>query len=124
MDRLTGDAYAWLNSRSEEERRRDQKMRDIRDAMGDREKIVKDQLIKKPPEDYIENLYLSVEVFEKLLPYTIQTYGCDNLVLGSDYPHPDTFFPHTLPRLMKLKTVSDEDKEKIAGRNAQRLLGL
>ena len=102
----------------------DQKKRDLRDAAGNREDIVKDQLIKKPPEEYVENLYLSVEVFEKLLPYTIQTYGCDNLVLGSDYPHPDTFFPHTVPRLMSLESISAEDKTKIAGENAQRLLGL
>jgi len=65
-----------------------------------------------------------VEVFEKLLPYTIQNYGCDHLVLGSDYPHPDTFFPHTVPRLMALESISAENKAKIAGKNAQRLLGL
>lgn len=124
MDRLTGDAYAWLSSKSEEERKKDQKMRDLRDAVGNREEIVKSKLIQKAPEEYITNLYLSVEVFEKLLPYTIQTYGCDNLVLGSDYPHPDTFFPHTLPRLMRIESISGEDKEKIAGRNAQRLLNL
>src|SRR5919109_1366942 len=124
MDRLTGDAYAWLNSKSEEQRKRDQKMRDLRDAAGDREEIVKEKLIDKPPEEYIQNLYLSVEVFEKLLPYTIQTYGSDNLVLGSDYPHPDTFFPYTVPRLMSLESISAEAKEKIAGRNARRLLNL
>jgi aminocarboxymuconate-semialdehyde decarboxylase len=123
MDRLTGDAYAWLTSKSEGERKQDQKMRDTRDAIGNRENIVKDQLIKKRPEDYVENLYLSVEVFEKLLPYTIQAYGPDNLVLGSDYPHPDTFFPYTVPRLMNLEAVSSQDKEKIAGKNAERLLG-
>jgi len=44
--------------------------------------------------------------------------------LGSDYPHPDTFFPHTLPLLMSLESISAQDKEKIAGKNAQRLLGL
>jgi predicted TIM-barrel fold metal-dependent hydrolase len=98
--------------------------RDLRDAAGNREDIVKNQLIKKSPDQYVENLYLSVEVFEKLLPYTIQNYGCDNLVLGSDYPHPDTFFPHTLPRLMSLEAISVQDKEKIAGKNAQRLLRL
>jgi len=124
MDRLTGDAYAWLTSRSEQERKKDQSKRDIRDGVSAREEIVKDRLIKKSPEEYIENLYLSVEVFEKLLPYTIQTYGCDNLVLGSDYPHPDTFFPHTLPRLMGLESISAEDKKKIAGKNARRLLGV
>jgi aminocarboxymuconate-semialdehyde decarboxylase len=124
MDRLTGDAYAWLTSKSGEERRKDQQMRDIRDAAGDREDIVKDQLIKKRPEDYLENLYLSVEVFEKLLPYTIQAYGCENLVLGSDYPHPDTFFPHTIPRLMNLDAISQENKDKIAGTNAARFLGI
>jgi len=124
MDRLTGDAYAWLTSKSAEERKMDQKKRDLRDAAGNREDIVTDQLIKKSPEEYIENLYLSVEVFEKLLPYTIKTYGSENLVLGSDYPHPDTFFPYTVPRLMGLPSVSPEDKEKIAGKNAQRLLGL
>lgn len=92
--------------------------------MADRGGIVKDRLIKKSPEEYVGNLYLSVEVFEKLLPYTIQTYGCDNLVLGSDYPHPDSFFPHTMPRLMGNAAISAADKEKIAGKNAQRLLGL
>jgi aminocarboxymuconate-semialdehyde decarboxylase len=124
MDRLTGDAYAWLISKSEEERKKDQKMRDFRDAASNREDSVKSQLIKKPPEDYLPNLYLSVEVFEQLLPYTIEAYGCDNLVLGSDYPHPDTFFPHTIPRLMKLEAISAENKAKIAGKNAKRLLGI
>jgi aminocarboxymuconate-semialdehyde decarboxylase len=124
MDRLSGDAYAWLTSKSEEERKKDQKMRDLRDAMGNREDIVRDELIKKRPEDYLDNLYLSVEVFEKLLPYTISAYGSDNLVLGSDYPHPDTFFPHTIPRLMNLDAISSEDKAKIAGKNAEKLLGI
>jgi predicted TIM-barrel fold metal-dependent hydrolase len=124
MDRLTGDAYAWLTSKSEEERKQDQKMRDTRDAVGNRGEIVKDQLINKSPEDYVDSLYLSVEVFEKLLPYTIEAYGCDNLVLGSDYPHPDTFFPNTLPRLMNREEISLEDKNKIAGKNAERLLGI
>ena len=124
MDRLTGDAYAWLTSRSVAEREKDQHKRDLRDAVANRGDIVKKQLIKKSPEEYVENLYLSVEVFEKLLPYTIEAYGCDNLVLGSDYPHPDTFFPHTIPRLMGLASISAEDKEKIAGINARRLLGL
>jgi aminocarboxymuconate-semialdehyde decarboxylase len=124
MDRLTGDAYAWLTKKSVDERKQDQNKRDLRDAAGDREEIVKDQLIKKSPDEYIENLYLSVEVFEKLLPYTIQTYGCDNLVLGSDYPHPDSFFPHTMARLMGNPSLSASEKEKIAGKNAQRLLGL
>jgi hypothetical protein len=64
MDRLTGDAYAWLTAKSEEERKKDQKMRDIRDAMGNREDIVKDRPIRNP--GLPENLYLSVEVFEKL----------------------------------------------------------
>jgi aminocarboxymuconate-semialdehyde decarboxylase len=124
MDRLTGDAYAWLTAKSLEEREKDQQKRDLRDAVADRGGIVKDRLIKKSPEEYVGNLYLSVEVFEKLLPYTIQTYGCDNLVLGSDYPHPDSFFPHTMPRLMGNAAISAADKEKIAGKNAQRLLGL
>ena len=124
MDRLTGDAYAWLTSKSVKEREKDQQKRDLRDAVPNRGDIVKDELIKKSPKEYVGNLYLSVEVFEKLLPYTIQTYGCDNLVLGSDYPHPDSFFPHTVPRLMANEFISAADKEKIAGTNAQRLLGL
>ena len=43
----------------------------------------KDRLHQETPEDYLDNLYLSVEVFEKLLPYTIQAYGADNLVLAA-----------------------------------------
>jgi len=64
------------------------------------------------PKEYVKNLYPAVEVAEQLLPYTIEMYGCDNLILGSDYPHPDTFFPHTIPSLMALESISDEAKEK------------
>jgi predicted TIM-barrel fold metal-dependent hydrolase len=123
MDRLTGDAYAWLVSQSSDHRRKTHTRRRMRDGFTPTEQIVQDKPVMKHPKEYVKNLYPAVEVPEQLLPYTIEMYGCDNLILGSDYPHPDTFFPHTIPSLMALETISDEAKQKIVGGNARRLFG-
>ena len=49
--------------------------------------------------------------------------GVDNIVFGSDYPHPEGL-EEPLSYVERLKGVPDEDVRKIMGGNLNRLLGL
>tara|TARA_B100000749_G_C18078480_1_gene322655 strand:- start:104 stop:499 length:396 start_codon:yes stop_codon:yes gene_type:complete len=51
--------------------------------------------------------------------------GVENLMWGSDYPHPDGTFPHTKEVLHKMfHDVPGEDIKKIVGENASRFYGI
>ncbi len=51
--------------------------------------------------------------------------GVENMMWGSDYPHPDGTFPHTKEVLDRLfKDVPEEEKAKIMGGNAARFYNL
>ena len=45
--------------------------------------------------------------------------GAERVLLGSDYPHPDAFYPGFVEMLNdNMKEVSAADQAKIRGRNA------
>ncbi len=51
--------------------------------------------------------------------------GADNLIWASDYPHFDCTFPGAVRELKEhMEGLSEQDKRKILGDNAQRLYGL
>ena len=51
--------------------------------------------------------------------------GVDNLLWGSDYPHPESTFPQSRQILAEvLRECTDEEQAKIAGRNAARIYHL
>lgn len=51
--------------------------------------------------------------------------GVDGLMWGSDYPHDEGTFPHSREVIERtFSGISQEDKEKIVGRNAARLYGI
>ena len=51
--------------------------------------------------------------------------GVDGLMWGSDYPHDEGTFPHSREVIERtFSAISQEDKEKIVGRNAARLYGI
>ena len=51
--------------------------------------------------------------------------GVDGLMWGSDYPHDEGTFPHSREVIERtFSTISQEDTEKIVGRNAARLYGI
>ena len=50
---------------------------------------------------------------------TIDWLGADRIIWGSDYPHPDAFYPGFVQMLNEnLEGVPEEDQAKIRGRNA------
>ena len=51
--------------------------------------------------------------------------GVDNLMWGSDYPHPESTFPRSRQILEEiLADCTEEEKAKIAGGNAARVYNL
>lgn len=50
--------------------------------------------------------------------------GDDNLLISTDYPHPDSLFPEAINTFVGLPGVSDVSKRKILWDNPARLFGL
>ncbi len=83
-------------------------------------------LLKRKPSDVVResNLYFSLESGESQLAATVDYMGSDHFVYASDIPHWDNEFPENLRHLRNHPDLSDEVKEKILRKNAQRLFDL
>jgi aminocarboxymuconate-semialdehyde decarboxylase len=81
-------------------------------------------VLTKPPAAYIQQLYLdTVSLHTPAVLCAVQTVGADHVVFGSDFP------PVPIPLKRSVEVVealsaSKEDKEKILGGNAAKLLRL
>lgn len=77
----------------------------------------------KPFDEYFKLLYFDTLVHdEEALRYLIETVGPDHLVHGTDY-QADMANLNQVPLIRGLSGISDDDKDKILGGNAMRLLG-
>ena len=84
-------------------------------------------MLAHPLEWYFDRLYFLVDdrmldEDGKLLRYALEELGSAHLFFGSDYPHTDGQL-ETAARLAGISSISDEDKEKILGNNAETLIG-
>ena len=81
--------------------------------------------LKMTPTEYFQRQgWISFDPEEVTLPLTAQWLGADRIIWGSDFPHPDAFYPDFVKRCSTARsaTLSDEDQEKIRGLNAGGLL--
>ncbi len=79
------------------------------------------QFIQRPPSEYLRRIYFDTVVFDRRhLRFLVETYGAGRLLMGTDYPF-DMAEPDPVSFLAELDPA---DREKIAGGNAARLLGL
>jgi predicted TIM-barrel fold metal-dependent hydrolase len=75
-----------------------------------------------PSEYFKRQCFISVEPDEGPARYTIEEFGCNQLVFSTDYPHGDSKYPHAVESFLKL-SLSDENKRKILWDNCARFYG-
>jgi aminocarboxymuconate-semialdehyde decarboxylase len=80
--------------------------------------------ISKPPTHYFKQFYYDTVNFNPdAIEFAINFAGPDHILAGSDYPHQVGSIPKMLSSL-KAIDVTDEQRRKILGGNAQQLLGV
>ena len=68
-------------------------------------------------------LIVSREPGEKTLPYVVSSIGDQCIMYASDYPHPDSKWPHTVGPIQSADMTATA-KARILGENAARLYKL
>jgi aminocarboxymuconate-semialdehyde decarboxylase len=78
--------------------------------------------IAVPPSEYLPRIYADSVVFSPdVLDLCVKTFGADNVIYGSDYPHTIGDMPGCLERVNGLAPPS---RDKVRGGNALRIFGL
>ena len=78
--------------------------------------------IARPPSTYLSRIYADAVVFAPgVLDLCVDTFGTDNVLYGSDYPHTIGDMPGCLARVNGLK---ESTRDKVRGRNAERVFKL
>jgi predicted TIM-barrel fold metal-dependent hydrolase len=80
--------------------------------------------LSRPPSEYFQRqCYVSADSNEYMLAQVIELIGDERIVFTTDYPHPDSPWPHAAEEFLAIPRVSDESKAKILWDNALALYG-
>ncbi len=80
--------------------------------------------ISKPPSHYLRQIWMDSLCYDQdVLMSTYAFSGAEKIVLGSDFPHQIADLENAVERIKQMK-IGDDEKEKILGGNAARLLKL
>lgn len=80
--------------------------------------------ITRPPTSYLKQFYFDTVNFDpRALELAISFAGADHILAGSDYPHQIGSIPKMLESLRAMR-CSEEERKKILGGSAQKLLGM
>jgi aminocarboxymuconate-semialdehyde decarboxylase len=80
------------------------------------------EVITEPPSSYAERIFVDSIVYtEQALSLTLSTFGPDNVLFGSDYPHKNGDLTSALARAYVL---APSERSRVLGENAARLFCL
>lgn len=80
--------------------------------------------ISRPPTQYLKQFYFDTVNFDPAaLELAVSFAGPEHILAGSDYPHQIGSIPKMLSSLKAMR-ISEEDRKKILGGNAAKLLGI
>jgi aminocarboxymuconate-semialdehyde decarboxylase len=80
------------------------------------------QHIQQPPSSYLKRFYYDTVNFDsRALELAVSFAGSDQILAGSDYPHQIGSIDKMLESLKNMR-VSEDDRKKILGGNAEKLL--
>jgi len=80
--------------------------------------------IKVPPSRFLDQIYTdTITFYLPALRYNIESMGVDHVLLGSDYPFDMADFD-PVKSVMNVAGISADDKRKIMGLNALKVLGI
>ena len=80
--------------------------------------------ITEPPSHYLKKIWMdSICYDENILMSTYAYSGADKILLGTDFPHQITDIEKAVQRIKRLN-ITEEEKQKILGENAAKLLKL
>ena len=82
------------------------------------------QLKRLPSEYFKEHCFVSVEPDGECLQQVVETVGDDNIVISTDYPHPDSNYPYAIDTFLAYDKASEATKQKILWDNCARLYRL
>ena len=81
--------------------------------------------LSKPPSAYfLRQCFISMDADEHLAEDMVNRLGDDNVVFSTDYPHPDSAYPHATDEFLSLEGLSTATKRKVLWDNCARLYGL
>jgi uncharacterized protein len=81
--------------------------------------------LDEPPSEYFRRqCWVSIEPDEEPARFTIEEFGCDQLVFSTDYPHGDSKYPEAVSSFLKLDSLSHDEKRKILWDNCARFYGM
>ena len=73
---------------------------------------------KEPIEYFKENIWVTTECDEHLVYHTIEELGDTHILFETDYPHPDSKYPHAVETFLGQERLSDQSKRRILWDNA------
>jgi predicted TIM-barrel fold metal-dependent hydrolase len=78
----------------------------------------------RPSEYFQRQCYVAADAEESFLAHVIDVLGDDRIVFSTDYPHPDSKFPHAVSSFLGLDRIGDASKRRILWDNALALYGV
>ncbi len=82
------------------------------------------ELSLRPTDYFLRQCWISVDADEALSEDVVSRLGDDNIVFSTDYPHPDSAFPHATEELLSIDGLSSATKQKILWDNCAKLYGI